>query len=85
MAHRGSDGAWRYAITLVRCDAPSVQPEGDDAYCDLCRSGSLNSCAATRSSALIETDVVCVEEKGHASISSSSSRRWKAMSVSMVW
>lgn len=32
VAHRGSDGAWRYAIVLVRHDAPSVHSEraGDE-------------------------------------------------------
>lgn len=27
VAHRGHDGAWRYAITLVRRDGPGAQPE----------------------------------------------------------
>lgn len=30
VAHRGSDGAWRYAITLVRRDGSGAQPERAD-------------------------------------------------------
>jgi hypothetical protein len=36
VAHRGRDGAWRYAITLVPRDSPSAQPEraGDESIGD---------------------------------------------------
>jgi len=30
VAHRGSDGAWRYVITLVRRDGSGAQPERAD-------------------------------------------------------